>query len=134
MRDARPADPRGEHREAARARARAARARVARLRGDRAHPARSAVLRSARPRLITARRGLVFETVTVCAVTLLPPLTVSTLMASSPTMFRHAALMGPAGVALGILQALLGLLARALHPLRARRNPGGHRVPARPAL
>src|SRR5437899_5310206 len=51
MRDARPADPRGEHREAARARARAARARVARLRGDRAHPARAAVLRSARPRL-----------------------------------------------------------------------------------
>src|SRR2546428_2987077 len=110
MRDARPADPRGEHREAARARARVAGARVARLRGDRAHPARWAVLRSARPRLITAGRGLVFETVTVCAVTLLPPLTVSTLMAPSPTMFRHAALMGPAGVALGILQALLGLL------------------------
>src|SRR2546428_8072738 len=55
-------------------------------------------------------RALVFETVPVCAVTLLPPLRVSTLMASSPTMFRHAALMGPAGVALGILQALLGLL------------------------
>src|SRR5438876_6597492 len=62
------------------------------------------------PPLSFVRRGLVFETVTVCAVTLLPPLTVSTLMASSPTMFRHAALMGPAGVALGILQALLGLL------------------------
>jgi len=62
------------------------------------------------PPLSFVRRGLVFETVTVCAVTLLPPLTVSTLMASSPTMFRHAALMGPTGVALGILQALLGLL------------------------
>ena len=62
------------------------------------------------PQPSSISRGLVFETVTVCAVTLLPPLTVSTLMASSPTMFRHAALMGPAGVALGILQALLGLL------------------------
>ena len=31
-------------------------------------------------------------------------------MASSPTVFRPAALMGAAGVAVGILQALLGLL------------------------
>src|SRR5207247_4694370 len=62
------------------------------------------------PPLSFVRRGLVFETVTVCAVTLLPPITASLLMASSPTIFHHAALMGAAGVALSILPALLGLL------------------------
>src|SRR5882762_10061544 len=48
VRHPRAADPRGEHREAARARPRAARARVAGLRGDRADPPRAPVLRSAR--------------------------------------------------------------------------------------
>jgi membrane protease YdiL (CAAX protease family) len=59
------------------------------------------------PSSSSTRRALVFETLTVCGVTLLPPLTVSTLAAAAPSLVPP---VGLAGLVLGVLQALLGLL------------------------
>src|SRR5216117_3520370 len=161
MRDARPADPRGEHREAARARARAARARVARLRGDRAHPARAAVLRSARPRLgkwgARKRPRVSVEHGGPRNGPPYPPAAVFRAPrarlrdghgvrghAAAPAHGVHADGVvaddvppcradGPRRRRPGHPPGAARAPARALHPLRARRNPGRHRVPARPA-
>src|SRR5881628_608262 len=53
------------------------------------------------------RRALSLEMLTVCAVTLLPPLAISTLAAAAPSLVPP---VGIAGLMLGVLQALLGLL------------------------
>ncbi len=57
--------------------------------------------------LCSRRRALGLETLTVCAVTLLPPLAISTLAAAAPSLVPP---VGIAGLMLGVLQALLGLL------------------------
>ena len=57
--------------------------------------------------LSSSRRALAFETLTVCAVTLLPPLTISTLAAAAPSLVPP---VGVAGLVVGVVQALLGLL------------------------